>query len=92
MQGKVRQELREAGVRVNVGVPMYADLEKLKLLDTVATEGLRLHPAAPASLPRVPPKGSAKIAGIWVPEDVSTKKLRDSERESFLRVFRPLFQ
>lgn len=74
LQGKVRQELREAGVRIDAGVPRYEDLEKLKLLDAVATEGLRLHPAAPASLPRVSPKGGAKIAGIWVPEDVSTKK------------------
>jgi hypothetical protein len=63
----------------------------LKLLDVVATEGLRLHPAAPASLPRVSPKGGAKIAGIWVPEDVSTPKVRDSEREPFLRVSRPPF-
>jgi hypothetical protein len=49
--------------------PRYEDLEKLKLLDAVATEGLGLHLAAPASLPRVSPKEGA---GIWVPEDVST--------------------
>lgn len=64
----------EAGVRVDAGVPRYVDLEKLKLLDAVVTEELRLHPAAPANLPRVSPKGGAKIAGIWVPGDVSTKK------------------
>jgi cytochrome P450 len=74
LQDKVRQELREAGVHVDVGVPRYVDLEKLKLLDAVVTEGLRLHPAAPASLPRVSPKGGAKIAGVWVPGDVSTEK------------------
>jgi hypothetical protein len=28
------------------------DLEKLKLLDTVVTEELRLHPTAPGSLPK----------------------------------------
>lgn len=71
-QEKMRQELRESGVRANSGVLRYADLEKLRLLDAVVTEGLRLHPAAPGSLPRVVPKGGARIGGIWVPQDVST--------------------
>jgi cytochrome P450 len=71
LQEMVRQELREGGVRVDADVPSYVDVEKLKLLDAVVMEGLRLHPAAPASLPRVSPKGGAMIAGIWVPEDVS---------------------
>lgn len=67
----MRQELLETGVRIEGGVLKYADLEKLKLLDAIMTEGLRLNPAAPGSLPRVVPKGGARIAGIWVPEDVS---------------------
>jgi cytochrome P450 len=71
-QEKMRQEMRASGVRVDSHVLRYMDLEKLKLLDAVVTEGLRLHPAAPGSLPRVVPKGGAKIAGLWVPEDVST--------------------
>lgn len=49
-QEKMRQELRESGVRANSGVLRYADLEKSKLLDAVVTEGLGLHPATPGSL------------------------------------------
>ena len=39
-------------------------------LDAVVREGLRLHPAAPASLPRVVPKGGATLSGLRIPEDV----------------------
>ena len=74
LQEKVRKELRDKGVRIDARVPKYVDLEKLKLLDAVVMEGLRLHPAAPASLPRVSPKGGAKIADVWVPEGVSNLK------------------
>ena|SRR2546423_8303078 len=57
------QELSREEVRVDTGVPKYADLEKLKLLDALVTENPRFHLAAPASLPRPCPKGDAKIAG-----------------------------
>lgn len=74
-QEKVRQELRDHNVRNENGVVKYSDVENLKLLDAVVSEGLRLHPAAPSSLPRVVPKGGARIAGIWVPEDVRPRPL-----------------
>jgi cytochrome P450 len=80
LQEMVRQELREGGVRVDADVPRYVDVEKLKLLDAVVMEGLRLHPAAPASLPRVSPKGGAMIADIWVPEGVSYPRPPPSPR------------
>lgn len=34
-------------------------------------ESLRQYPPAALGLPRIVPKGGSKIAGHWVPEDVS---------------------
>ena len=73
LQEQIRQELRQLGLDADSGVPRYSELEKLRLLDAVISEGLRLHPAAPGSLPRVTPPGGAKIMGIWVPEGVRTQ-------------------
>ncbi len=70
LQEKMRQEFRKAGFNAEGNVLKYSALEELPLLNAVVMEGLRLHPAAPASLPRVVPKGGMVISGIRVPEDV----------------------
>lgn len=41
------------------------------MLDAVINEALRLHPAAPASLPRITPKGGYELGGYRIPENVS---------------------
>ena len=71
LQDELRHELQKAGFHADSDVLRYSELEDLPFLDAVVTEGLRLHPAAPASLPRLAPKGGVRLAGIWVPEGVS---------------------
>ena len=76
LQEKLRHELQDAGLQMEGNVLRYPDLENLALLDAVVREGLRLHPAAPASLPRVVPKGGATLSGLRIPEDVRSHQVR----------------
>lgn len=80
IQEKLRQEMRDAGVQMDGDVLRYSGLEELPLLDAVVMEGLRLHPAAPASLPRVVPKGGSRLGGVWVPEDVRPDPFRSLDQ------------
>ena len=82
LQEAMRKELQTARLHAQSDVLKYSELEALPLLDAVVNEGLRRHPAAPSSLPRVVPKGGVRLAGIWVPEDVSTLH---SEKETQLK-------
>lgn len=50
--------------------PSWKDIQELPLLDAVVNEALRLHPAAPASLPRRTPFGGKVLGGYFIPEDV----------------------
>ena len=70
-QTRLREELQRAKVKIRSGVPDYKDIERLEILDAIVLEGLRLHPAAPASLPRVVPPQGAWITGIFVSGGVS---------------------
>ena len=56
----------------NHDLPDFRDICELPLLDAVINEGLRLHPAAPASLPRETPAGGRMLNGVHVPEKVSS--------------------
>ena len=80
LQDKMRHELRKAGLRAEGSVLRYSDLEGLPFLNAVVTEGLRLHPAAPASLPRVVPKGGVVLSGMWVPKDVRPEDMQHTRR------------
>jgi hypothetical protein len=54
-------------------------------LDAVINEALRLHPAAPASLPRITPKGGHNLGSHRIPENVravSKRNTRSLHRQS----------
>jgi len=48
--------------------PQYAQASKLKYLDAVLVEGLRVHPATGFVLERTVPSGGATISGKFIPE------------------------
>jgi len=60
----------ELGVS-NITALTFRQLSELPVLDAVITEALRLHPAAPGSLPRICADGDAIVVGIVVPSGVS---------------------
>jgi cytochrome P450 len=64
-QHRVRQELLSQTSGVS-----YGDIQSLTLLDAIINEALRLHPAAPASLPRETPPGGKMLGGHFIPEKV----------------------
>jgi cytochrome P450 len=72
IQKQLRAELVRARKHPDTDVLVYADVEHLPFFDAVVTEGLRLHPAATGSLPRIVPKGGQMIAGKFISEGVST--------------------
>lgn len=71
-QQRLRQELRTQLPGHSGKVPTFNDVTQLPILDAVIKEALRLHPAAPASLPRETPRGGASLNGYNIPEGVST--------------------
>jgi cytochrome P450 len=73
-QDKLRRELRTQLAGKTAIVPDYNDVANLPVLDAVIQEALRLHPAAPASLPRDTPPGGRVLNGIFVPQGVSCPK------------------
>ncbi|KAJ9610357.1 hypothetical protein H2200_005134 [Cladophialophora chaetospira] len=90
LQEEMRRELRTARSHAESDVLRYADLEALPFLDAVIMEGLRRHPAAPSSLPRVVPKGGVSLAGIWVPEGTTVSMMNFSthhNRDAFPQPF-----
>lgn len=50
--------------------PTFQQIQDLPVLDAVINEALRLHPAAPASLPRETPAGGRDVNGYFIPEKV----------------------
>lgn len=69
-QDRLREELK-AHVSDDKIVPKYSSLVDLPILDAIINESLRLHPSAPASLPRSTPAGGRTLDGHFIPEDVS---------------------
>ncbi|CAI0644164.1 unnamed protein product [Colletotrichum noveboracense] len=63
---KITREVRQ---RFSTSEDMSLEaLARLPYLQAVIQEGLRLHPPLPIMLPRVIPKGGARVAGEWIPE------------------------
>lgn len=69
-QQQIREELQLMNAGDSSGVPAYNDIQALPILDSVINEALRLHPAAPASLPRETPPSGTSLNGYYVPEKV----------------------
>lgn len=68
-QGRLREQVR-ANTK-SVASPQYTELVKIPILEALMNEALRLHPAAPASLPRETPTGGRTLCGFRIPEKVS---------------------
>lgn len=69
-QDRVRIELETHLTDTISPVPTWEEVQELPILDAIITEALRLHPAAPASLPRRTPDGGRTLDGYFVPQDV----------------------
>ena len=70
-QDRLHEELAQISPEDGSDVPAYSEVANLPLLDATIQEALRLHPAAPASLPRETPLGGKVLAGHHIPEGVS---------------------
>lgn len=71
MLAKLQSEIRTA-FTVEEDITA-ASATKLPYLTATITEGLRIHPPVPYTVPRVVPKGGANICGRPVPEGVSAQ-------------------
>jgi cytochrome P450 len=69
LQSRLRAELASKNGGIE-GLPTYKHIIDLPVLDALIQEGLRLHPAAPASLPRETPSGGRVLNGVFIPEKV----------------------
>jgi cytochrome P450 len=70
-QEQLRNELRSHLGDLPGVIASYNDVNQLPILNAIVHEALRLHPAAPASLPRETPKGGRVLNGYYIPERVS---------------------
>ena len=80
-QARIVSELNATKAELNVSnLPdlTFRQLSELPVLDAVITEALRLHPAAPGSLPRTCADGHAIISGTVVPSGVSCARITSS--------------
>jgi cytochrome P450 len=70
-QARLQAELQN--VKLENRVVAFKEVANLPVLDAVVNESLRVHPAAPSSLPRETPKEGALLAGYFVPGGVSLR-------------------
>ena len=68
-QARLQEELQN--VKLENGVVAFKEVANLPVLDAVVNESLRVHPAAPSSLPRETPKEGAWLGGYFIPGKVS---------------------
>ena len=71
---RVRKDL--ADVQLVDGAVPYTAAVRSRWLEAVFMESMRIHPVAPAGLPRDTPPGGYFIDGILVPEGVSLLTFR----------------
>lgn len=86
-QGKLRSEVSK-DIKWTDNLPNFKDIGDLSLLDAVIHEALRLHPAAPASLPRETPAGGRMLNGILIPEKVCPVPVANSMTHIYLTALR----
>jgi cytochrome P450 len=67
-QKKIRDELHSGLPNAKGASATYGQVMNLPMLEAVVQEALRLHPAAPASLPRETPRGGKMLNDIFIPE------------------------
>ncbi|KAL1599628.1 hypothetical protein SLS60_007431 [Paraconiothyrium brasiliense] len=68
VKSKLVAELDEANRKGGLSSPIkHIEAAKLKYLQAVINEGLRVHPALGVNLPRVVPPGGATIEGQYIP-------------------------
>ncbi|EJU01598.1 cytochrome P450 monooxygenase pc-bph [Dacryopinax primogenitus] len=65
-QRKLQKELDEA-LGDDEDVPTYEQLKRLRYLDAVVNEGLRIHSTSSLGLPRIVPEGGLEVSGIHFP-------------------------
>jgi cytochrome P450 len=71
MAAPYRDELRELGKpEATTEEPQFLKAGEAPILEAVINEALRLHPAAPSSLPRATPAGGAQLSEYYIPEGV----------------------
>ena len=58
-----------------IGTITLQEVQDLPILDAIINEALRLHPAAPASLPRETPRGGKEMNGYFIPAEVRPRHL-----------------
>ncbi|KIX06969.1 uncharacterized protein Z518_04945 [Rhinocladiella mackenziei CBS 650.93] len=63
-----QKRLREELMTHTGNSPTFQEVQDLPVLEAVINEALRLHPAAPASLPRETPAGGRELNGYFIPE------------------------
>ena len=95
-QRNIRHELRENGVDFSHGgVPRYADIKQLPVLNGFVMECERLHPAQSIGLPRVSDVDGTSVGGIRIPANVGIfyidlisryMLIRDSDPQTFVSV------
>lgn len=73
-QKQLQDELRSHLGETPGVIPSYNDVNQLPLLNATIHEALRLHPAAPASLPREAPRGGKILDGYFIPEAVGLQE------------------
>ncbi|KIW99286.1 uncharacterized protein Z519_00949 [Cladophialophora bantiana CBS 173.52] len=62
-----QKRLREELLAHTDSSPTFQQIQDLPVLEAVINEALRLHPAAPASLPRETPVGGKELNGFFIP-------------------------
>ena len=70
-QQRIRDEVRGLSKpKSTTEDPQFLKASEAPILEAVINEALRLHPAAPSSLPRATPAGGAQLGSYYIPEDV----------------------
>ncbi len=85
-QDRLRKELAARLPANDKTLPCFRESDDLPVLAAVINEALRLHPAAPASLPRETPVGGKVLDGYYIPEKVEFPTRRLVQNSNVIRL------